>query len=113
MTLAEHDKRCNDLFRKLDSLKAAGQGGKVASVEYMETLQELQRATRERLAAAGLRQKALGEDHEMTETHTQHTECSKCRTPFTPESTLLETVTGICNQCRDAERQARYDRLGR
>lgn len=59
MTLAEHDKRCNELFRKLDALKAAGQGGTVASAEYMETLKALKQATTERNASIGLGQKGL------------------------------------------------------
>ncbi len=54
MTLQEHDKMCNGLFRKLDELKALGQGGAVASDEYMQTLRELQTATKARLDAAGL-----------------------------------------------------------
>jgi hypothetical protein len=54
LTIADHDTRCNELFRKLDKLKADGQGGVMASAEYMETLKELQAATRERLGAAGL-----------------------------------------------------------
>jgi len=54
MTIAEHDARCNELFRKLDALKASGQGGQVASAEYMETLRALRVATQERLGAAGL-----------------------------------------------------------
>jgi hypothetical protein len=49
MTIQEHDARCNQLFDKLENLKAAGQAGKVASAEYMETLKALQFATRERL----------------------------------------------------------------
>ena len=49
MTIQEHDAKCNQLFDKLENLKADRQGGEVASAEYMETLKALQAATRERL----------------------------------------------------------------
>ena len=49
MTIQEHDAECNRLFDKLGNLKAAGQGEKNASAEYMETLKALQRATHSRL----------------------------------------------------------------
>ena len=49
MTIHEHDEKCNQLFDKLGNLKAAGQGGEIASAEYMETLKALQFAVRARL----------------------------------------------------------------
>lgn len=53
-TLQEHDARCNELFRKLEALKASGQGGTIAGPEYLQTLKELRTATRARLNAAGM-----------------------------------------------------------
>lgn len=44
------DKDCNSLFRKLDELTARGEGGKVASAEYLETLRLLKVATTARMA---------------------------------------------------------------
>ena len=60
MTLADHDKRCNELFRKLDALKAIGQGGKIASPEYLSVLAELHKATKERLTMAGVIVPSIG-----------------------------------------------------
>lgn len=64
MTIQEHDKHCTALFRKLDALKASGQGGAIAGEEYMATLRELQTATRERLGAAGLTAPLLANEQE-------------------------------------------------
>lgn len=50
LTIQDHDKKCNQLFDKLENLKALGQGGDVASAEYMETLKALQLTTRARLS---------------------------------------------------------------
>jgi hypothetical protein len=51
--MTNHDKRCNELFHKLDELKAMG-ADKVKGGEYDAVLHELQTATRERLADIGL-----------------------------------------------------------
>lgn len=46
--MTNHDKRCNELFHKLDELKAMG-ADKAKGGEYDVVLRELQTATRERL----------------------------------------------------------------
>lgn len=51
LEIQNHDTECNQLFKQLETLKARGEGGKVASVEYLETLKALQLATRARLGA--------------------------------------------------------------
>lgn len=48
-TMATQDADCNALFRKLDELKARGEGGRIASAEYMETLRALKVATTARM----------------------------------------------------------------
>jgi hypothetical protein len=53
MTIAEHDAKCNGLWRKLDALKASGMD-RVKGSEYDAVLRELQSATRERLSSVGL-----------------------------------------------------------
>ena len=53
ITIAEHDAKCNELFRKLDTLKASG-ADKVRGGDYDAVLCQLQVATRERLGACGL-----------------------------------------------------------
>jgi len=53
VTVQDHDKRCNGLFRKLDTLKA-NRADKIKGGEYDAVLRELQTATRERLGAVGL-----------------------------------------------------------
>lgn len=53
-TIEEMDSKCNRLFKRLDELKANGQGGQPASTEYMSTLKELQAATKARLNTIGM-----------------------------------------------------------
>jgi hypothetical protein len=53
MSIAEHDARCNELFRQLDALKAQG-ADKIKGGEYDTVLRALQTATRERLGVCGL-----------------------------------------------------------
>jgi hypothetical protein len=58
MTIQDHDKKCTELFRKLDALKASGVD-KIKGGEYDAVLRELQTATRERLGACGIGQVSL------------------------------------------------------
>lgn len=53
MTIQDHDNHCNELFRKLDALKAQG-ADKIKGGEYDATLRELQTATRARLGSIGI-----------------------------------------------------------
>ncbi len=52
------DAKCNELFKRLDTLKANG-ADKEKGGEYDAVLRELQTATRERLVSCGLREKTL------------------------------------------------------
>jgi hypothetical protein len=48
-TIGNSDTEINALFRKLDELKQRGEGGKIASAEYMKTLAELKEKTSARM----------------------------------------------------------------
>ena len=72
MTIQEHDARCNELSRKLEALRADGQGGTFVQTqpdgkgvwhgvtrEFTETPATLTMFTSERLASIGLGSKRL------------------------------------------------------
>lgn len=45
--------------------------------------------------------------------HQRHTQCQQCHKPLQEgKNTVLEIVTGICNECRNTVRNARLERLG-
>ena len=56
MTIEAHDKRCNNLFSRLDQLKTEGKDG---NTEYMAVLAALRTATKERLVTVGLAPQSL------------------------------------------------------